>query len=68
VEHQRVRRVTTECVLNLGDLPLEKYLKTFGSGLDNVDKFLAIYEVAEKKFQRDLPLILEPDMNFKNSL
>lgn len=66
VEHQPVRRVITECILELGDLPLEKYLKTYGKGLKSVEEFLAIYEPAEKKFQRDMPQKL--DENFTNSM
>ena len=62
VEHQLVQRVTTECILELGDLPLEEYLKTYGAGLKNVDEFLAIYESAEKKFQRDTPLNPKSDV------
>ena len=63
VEHQYVRRITTECVFLLGDLPLEEYLNTYGSRLNNVSKFLSIYIPAEKKFQRDVVLTCEFPVN-----
>jgi exonuclease VII small subunit len=57
--HIPMRREITECILELGDLALDEYLKTYGKGLNNVDEFLAIYEPAEKKFQRDLKQFIE---------